>query len=98
MAKIKKEKELLKAALLDLEKELQELRAAKIQLETKFKRSSQGLGTLKEQEIKLRNLISAAMKKETVLLEKKNSLKDKLAEVIKRMEKVRTIERELGDL
>ena len=84
MGKPTKERELLKGALKDLESELKQLRNSKKQL--------------KEQEIRLRNLISAAMKKETFLLEKKNSLKDKLAEVTKRMEKVKNIERELGDL
>jgi|SRR3989338_3969287 len=98
MGKPTKERELLKGALKDLESELKQLRNSKKQLEAKFKGASGNLGTLKEQEIRLRNLISAAMKKETFLLEKKNSLKDKLAEVTKRMEKVKNIERELGDL
>ncbi|MDO8655889.1 MAG: hypothetical protein Q7K45_01510 [Nanoarchaeota archaeon] len=98
MAKPTKERELLKGALKDLESELKQLRNSKKQLEAKFKSASGNLGTLREQEIRFRNLISAAMKKETFLLEKKNSLKDKLAEVAKRMEKVKNIERELGDL
>lgn len=98
MPKPNKERELLKGALRDLEAELKQLRDSKKQLETKFKRSSGGLDTLKEQEIKLRNLISTAMKKEAALLNRKNALKDKLAEVAKRMEKVKNIERELGDL
>lgn len=98
MAKATKERELLKGALKDLEAELKQLRESKKQLEAKFKRSSSGLDTIKEQEIKLRNIISAAMKKETILLNKKTALKDKLAEVTKRMEKVKNIERELGDL
>ncbi len=98
MAKPIKERELLKGALQDLEAELKQLRDSKKQLEAKFKRSSGGLDTLKDQEIRLRNLISAAMKKETILLNKKTALKDKLAEIIKRMEKVKNIERELGDL
>lgn len=98
MAKPTKERELLKGALQDLEAELKQLRNSKKQLEEKFKRSSGGLDTLKNQEIKLRNLISAAMKKEAALLNKKTALKDKLTEVAKRMEKVKNIERELGDL
>ena len=98
MVKPTKERELLKGALQDLEAELKQLRDSKKQLETKFKRSSSGLDTLKEQEIKMRNIISAAMKKETILLNKKTALKDKLAEVTKKMEKVKNIERELGDL
>lgn len=98
MAKSTKERELLKGALQDLEAELKQLRHSKKQLEEKFKGASGHLGTLKEQEIKLRNLISLSMKKETTLLERKNSLKDKLVEVTKRMEKVKSIERELGDL
>lgn len=98
MAKPTKERELLKGALCDLEAELKQLRDSKKQMEEKFSRSSKGLDTLKEQEIKLRNLISIAMKKETALLNKKTTLKDKLAEINKRMEKVKNIERELGDL
>lgn len=98
MAKPTKERELLKSALQDLEAELKQLRNSKKQMEEKFRRSAQGLDTLKDQEIKLRNLISLAMKKETALLNKKTALKDKLAEINKRMEKVKNIERELGDL
>lgn len=98
MLKPNKERELLKGALCDLEAELKQLRDSKKQMEKRFKSSSQGLDNLKEQEIKLRNLISTAMKKEAVLLNKKNALKDKLAEVAKKMEKVKNIERELGDL
>ena len=98
MAKPTKERELLKGAIRDLEAELKQLRDSKKQMEEKFRRSAHGLDTLKDQEIKLRNLISIAMKKETALLNKKNALKDKLGELVKRMEKVKNIERELGDL
>ena len=98
MTRPNKERELLNGALRDLENELIGLRASKKLLESKLKRSSGQLDTLKEQEIKLRNLISLSMKKETTLLNKKTSLRDKLVELNKRIEKVRSIERELGDL
>ncbi len=98
MVKSNRERELLKGALRDLENELNGLRSSKKLLENKLKGSSLQLDTLKEQEIKLRNLISLSMKKEATLLNKKTSIRDKLAELNKRIEKVRTIERELGDL
>lgn len=98
MTKIKKEQGLLQEALRDLDIELRALRKSKKDLEQKLNLSSQKLNLLKEQEIKLRNLISLSMKKEAALLNRKNNLKDRLGEVTKRIEKVKTIERELGDL
>lgn len=98
MNNLKKDRDLLRQALQDLEQELSSLRSSKKGLETQLRETSHQLDTVKNQEIKLRNLISLSMKKEGNLLKKKNSAKDKLAEVSKRIEKVRTIERELGDL
>ena len=68
MAKFKKEQELLQGALQDLEDELKQLRTSKNELEKKVNNSSSQLNTLKEQEIKLRNLISLSMKKEASLI------------------------------
>ena len=98
MDKLKKDRDLLRQALQDLENELSLLRSSKKTLEAQLRDSSRQLDTVKNQEIKLRNLISLSMKKEATLLKKKNTAKDKLAEVNKKMEKVRTIERELGDI
>ncbi len=98
MNNLKKDRDLLRQALQDLENELSALRSSKKELEGKLRESSRQLDTVKSQEIKLRNLISLSMKKESTLLKKKNFAKDKLAEISKKMEKVRTIERELGDV
>ena len=98
MDKLKKDRDLLRQALQDLENELSLLRSSKKTLEAQLRDSSRQLDTVKSQEIKLRNLISLSMKKEATLLKKKNTAKDKLGELNKKMERVRTIERELGDI
>ena len=98
MDKLKKDRDLLRQALQDLENELSLLRSSKKTLEAQLRDSSRQLDTVKSQEIKLRNLISVSMKKEATLLKKKNTAKDKLGELNKKMERVRTIERELGDI
>ncbi len=98
MKKLQKEKDLLKNAIRDLEGELQDLRRKKRKLEERLNVDSGQLDRVKEQEIRLRNLISLCMKKEDSLLKKKTRAKDKLAAVEKRIEKVRSIERELEDV
>lgn len=98
MKKLVKERELLKEAIRDLENELRSLRKSKAELEEKFSKDSSKLDFVKSQEIRLRNLISLSMKKEAELIKKKDKVKGKLAEINHKIEKVRSIERELEEV
>ncbi|MBI2666010.1 hypothetical protein HYX13_00195 [Candidatus Woesearchaeota archaeon] len=89
---------LLKDALVDLEKELRSLRASRRELEGEMEELTGKLGFTQSKEIALRNKISELMKNETQLEEKRSSLKDKFNEVLKRIEKVRTIEAQLKEV
>ena len=95
---VSKEEDLLKDALTDLDRELRSLRASRRQLELLMEDVSGKLGYTQEREIALRNKISELMKQETVLEGKKSSCKDKLNNVLKRIEKVRTIETQLKEV
>jgi hypothetical protein len=98
MKKLVKQRDLLKDALHDLENELRTLRSSKTELETKLQKDSSKLDFVKSQEIRLRNLISMSMKKEALLQKQKDKLKGKLTDVNKKIEKIRSIERELEEV
>ena len=98
MKKLHKERDLLKDALRDLDTELEKMESSKHELEKKVRSDSEKLDFVKGQEIRLRNLISLSIQKEDSLQKKKNKLKDKLAEVNKKIEKVKAVERELKDV
>lgn len=97
MQKLKKERDLLKGALKDLDAELESLRESKVQLEKKLRSLDSQLDTIEGQKIRLRDLITLSMKTEAILLKKKTGARDRLAELDKRIQKVRTIERELAE-
>lgn len=90
-----REKDLLKLALRDLDKELKTLRDSKNILTKDLGSFSRELGTTQSKEIELRNKISNLMKEETVLVKKRAETKDKITELNKKIEKVTTVEREL---
>ncbi len=98
MANAGKERDLLRDAVRDLDRELRSLRAGKRSLEKKLGDCSGKLDFVKQQEIRLRNLISVSMRKEDFLQKKRNRLKEKLAALNERMEKVKAVERELKDV
>ncbi|MDP3640506.1 MAG: hypothetical protein Q8R53_04900 [Nanoarchaeota archaeon] len=93
--KLKKEKDLLKEALQDLDRELKTLHSSKVQLEKKLGGTSSKLETIKTQQLKLRDLISYSMKKESELVKRKASIEEKTAAIEKKIEKVKTIGQEL---
>ncbi len=98
MKELKNQRDMLRAALKDLDSELRSLRASKRELEEKLKNDSGKLDFVKGQELKLRNLISLSMKKEDLLTKKKNRTKDCLVEINEKIDKVRSVERELKDV
>lgn len=95
MKKLKREKDLLKEALQDLDRELKALRSSKTQLEKKLDGTSSKLETIKSQQLKLRDLISYSMKKEADLVKRKSSAEEKISALDKKIEKVKTIGQEL---
>ena len=98
MDKLKNQRDLLRDAIQDLDEELQGLQGQKKDIERKLREASSQLDFVKEQEIKLRNLISLSMRKEGLLLKKRQQAKDKLGDLDKRIEKVKAVERELKDV
>ena len=96
--KLKTQRDLLRDAIQDLDQELQGLQGQKKDIERKLREASSQLDFVKEQEIRLRNLISLSMKKEGLLLKKRQQAKDKLGDLDKRIEKVKAVERELKDV
>src|SRR3989338_706799 len=95
--KLKKEKDLLKDALQDLESELQSLRTVRAQMERKIKSASRELGNTQRQELELQGKIGALKQKENLLVKKSVATKEKLDALIKKMEKIKTLERQLQD-
>lgn len=95
---MKSEKDLLRGALQELDKELRSLRSSRRHFENRSQDVSTQLDSTQNREVNLRNQISELMKKETILVKKKNSIKDKMNNLDTRIEKVKTIERELRDV
>ena len=98
MKKLRAQRDLLRDALGDLEQELKKLRALKKELEQKTRTDSGRFNTIKNQESRLRKLLALAITKEDDLLKKKTKTKDKLEKVLKKIEKVDAINRELHGL
>lgn len=95
MKKLQAQRNLLREALADLEGELQKLRAAKKELQQNLRTDSGKFNMVKSQESRLRKLLALSIAKEEMLLKKKTITKEKLEKVMKRIEKVETIDREL---
>ncbi len=98
MKKINQERDVLKTVIKDLDEELHVLRSSKKRIEERLSSDLSQLDSVKSQEIKYRNLISEAMKKEATLLKKRNNAKDKLEELNKKIDKIKSIEREMEDV
>lgn len=96
--KLRTERDLMKDALQDLVKELKALRASKSRLEKKANASSSKYDNIQAQMIRLRELISLAMKKEAVLVKKRTILKDKIQILNNKIDKVESIRRELKEV
>ena len=94
----KRERDLLKETFIDLENELKLLRSSRRKLEQKMGTVSKHLNSVQAEEIQLRNDISELMKKETNLEKNKTGLKDKMEDFTKRIDKVKSIGRELKDI
>jgi len=90
-----KERALLDAALRDLNRELSGLRSSRRKLENKMAELSDNLGSTQTKEISLRSQISELMKKETNLIKKKTTAKDKMVDIDQKIEKVRSIQADL---
>ncbi len=95
MKKLQAQRNLLRDALADLEEELRKLRASKKELEQKIRTDSGKFDLVKSQESRLRKLLTLSIAKEEMLLKKKTITKEKLEKVVKRIEKVEMIDREL---
>lgn len=89
---------LLTDAIHDLDQELLHLRSARSQLQKKLNLVSGELGSTQSEEIDLRNKISELMRKEAVLSKKKTEAKDKIVSFDQRIEKIKSIERDLQKL
>ena len=94
----KRERDLLKETFIDLENELKLLRSSRRKLEQKMGTVSKHLSSVQAEEIQLRNEISELMKKETNLEKNRSGLKDKMTDLTKRIDKVKSIGRELKDI
>ena len=94
----KRERDLLKETFIDLENELKLLRSSRRKLEQKMGTVSKHLNSVQAEEIQLRNDISELIKKETNLEKNKTGLKDKMEDLTKRIDKVKSIGRELKDI
>ena len=95
---IETEKDLLAEALIDLNKELNKLRSAKKRLENKTRNVSSELDNTQSLEVSLRNKISELMRIESQLVKKKASTRDKMTSLDRKIEKVKSVERELRDV
>jgi len=100
LVKRKKEKvlfkqDMLREALKDLNSELKTLRSSKKSYETKGTNLSESLTNAQNKEVQLRTIISRLMKQESSLVKRKTKTKDKIAELDKKIEKIKAIERDL---
>ena len=98
MKKLRNERNIMRDALRDLQKELKTLRSSKIRLEREMAEKSVKLEGVQDQVIRLREIISLAMRKEAILIKKVESAKNKIDLVDKKIEKVKSIERDLKDV
>ena len=89
------EKDLLKEALKDLDRELAKLRVARIRLQKDLNSISSELGDAERKENSLREKVATLMKKEAELSKKKGILKEKIVSCDQRIEKVKAIEKGL---
>ena len=96
--KIRKEEDLLRGALEDLEEEISSLRSVRSQMEKKIKSASRELGTTQRQELEMQNKINTLKSKENDLVKKTASTKEKLDAISQKIEKVKSIERQLKEM
>ena len=98
MKRLKHKRDLLKGALSDLNKELKVLRLSRADLEQKRSAANNQLDLLQRQGLRLRNLITLTMKKETLLNKRIAATKEKIGTVDQKIDKVKSIKEELGDV
>jgi len=98
MEKQTKEKIILKDAILDLEKELKNLKQQKKTITTKISNTTGNITDAQISEEKLRNEIAKLVAKEGLLEKKRNRLKEKLDETSGKISKVKSIKDQLTDV
>ena len=97
LAKHRKEHDLFREVLGDLNKELRLLRIQRLRLERQLKGYSEELGSTQNKEIDLRDKISGLMKKETAMIKRRSDAKDKIMLLTKRIEKMSAVGRQLRE-
>ena len=96
--KVNKEQNLLQDALRDLEGELRSLRSLRSGMEQKVRLDSKSLSNTQERELEIQNKLNNLKRQENLLIKKTHLTKEKLDIVIKRMEKIKTVERQLEEV
>jgi len=91
------EHDLLKDALMDLNKELRSLRSTKVRLQRQLEQTDKESSSNQNKEIRLRNQISELMKKAAVITKRKSTTKDKLLALNKKIDKVISVSRQLKE-
>lgn len=95
---IKKEHNLLKAALGDLENQLEKLRGSKRIQEKKLNYLADRISKVQDMEVRLREAISRLMKTGSNLDKEKEICRDKLTILKKKIEKIRSIQNDLKEV
>lgn len=95
---VKKEHNLLKAALIDLENQLIKLRSSKRGQEKKLNSVADKINKVQEMEVRLREAVSRLMRTESNLDKEKEVCKDKLSVLRKKIEKIRAIQNDLKEV
>ncbi len=95
---VKKEHNLLKAALVDLENQLTKLRSSKRGQEKKLDSVADKIIKVQDMEVRLREAISRLMKTESNLDKEKENCKDKLTVLRRKIEKIRSIQNDLKEV
>ncbi len=90
--------DLLDDALVDLKRELHELNSSRRTLEQRFGATSSDLEKVQAKKVRLQTQIGSALEKETSLMKKKSITKDKMMALDQKIQKVKSIQRELKEV
>lgn len=89
---------MLKEAVSDLDKEINQIRKDKSALNSELKNLDDGLDNAEQIEKRLKNKIAALEMKETEMVSRKNKLKQKNDILSKKLTKVKSIKDQLSDI
>lgn len=90
--------DLLDDALVDLGKELRDLNSSHRMLEQRFGVTSSELERVQAKKVRLQTQIASSLEKETSLTKKRAATKDKLMALDQKIQKVKSIQRELKEV